>query len=141
MPVKRQSSFGVDVSKFVERAGDNIDQVNRKVALDMLTDIVLNTPVDTGRARGSWTIGGNALPTVYNKAKDKGGDKTIKRAAAKLERVKAGGSIFIATNLEYMPPLEYVWSKQSPSGMVRIAVRKFRRFMREAVREAKRNSR
>jgi len=138
MATRRQSTFGVDVSKFVEVAGKNTDQTFRLLVLKMFNDVVRGTPVDTGRARGSWTVGVNGLPRVFNRAKDKSGSAASSNAASRAKRLKAGGSATIASNLEYMVPLEYGHSKQAPRGMVRRTIRKFRRFMREAVREAKR---
>lgn len=137
MAVRRQSTFGVDVSKFVKVAGENTDQTFRLLVLKMFNDIVRGTPVDTGRARGSWTVGVNGLPRVFNRSNDKSGGATTSKAASRSKKLKSGGSATIATDLEYMPPLEYGHSKQAPNGMVRRAIRQFRRFMREAVREAK----
>lgn len=138
MPPRRRSTFGIDVSKFVKVAGENVDQSFGSVTLKIFNEIVQNTPVDTGRAKGSWTIGVDRLPTAFRNRKDKGGNLTIRAAQSKVSKAKAGRSFFIASNLLYMPRLEYGWSKQAPNGMVRRAIRKFRRFMRQAVRDAKR---
>lgn len=132
-----KNTFALDVRKFAEATEQRLDLVLKKVTFDIFTDIVLTTPVDTGRARGSWTIGNNALPRSYNAGNDKGGLRALSQGQGRITRAKAGESLFIATNLAYMPFLEYGSSFQAPRGMVRIAARKYNRFMRQAIREVK----
>ena len=134
------SEFGVDIRKFVARAGGNVDKIVRKVCLDLSSSIVLKTPVDTGRARANWqmTIGQPASGTV--ETVDKRGRSTI---AAGRDAVKqAPGNVFwITNNLPYISVLEYGlyndgpnttggFSKQAPNGMVRISIRELNSALR-----------
>lgn len=130
----RRSTFALDIKRFAEATETDVDEVKKRATLQVFTDIVQNTPVDTGRAKGSWTIGNGGLPKAYRKRKDKGGGLTIAQGAKKINASKVDESLFISTNLVYMPPLEYGWSKQAPRGMVRIAVRRWNRYARNVVR-------
>lgn len=133
-------SFYVDLNKFIKRYGTDVDKVVRKVCLDLSSNIVLKTPVDTGRARANWqmTIGQPASGTV--EAFDKRGRSTI---AAGREAIKqAPGNVFwITNNLPYIRVLEYGlyndgpntiggFSKKAPNGMVRISIRELESALR-----------
>ncbi|TAL42122.1 MAG: HK97 gp10 family phage protein, partial [Salinibacterium sp.] len=43
------------LGKMIAIAGEKASLVVRKVAFDLLRDIIRATPVDTGRARAGWT--------------------------------------------------------------------------------------
>ncbi len=119
--------FQLDLSAFADKAGVNAEVVIRKIALDLFTAIVKRTPVDTGRARSSWTLGiDNVLSTVAKKTKSKrsAGSATNKALGQtkKLSRYRIGQSIFIVNNLEYIVFLEDGTSDQAPFGMVKLAI-------------------
>jgi hypothetical protein len=136
------STFSLDIKAFAERAEKNADEVISKVCLDLLSDIVLNTPVDTGRARANWqcSIGSPASGEVSFDA-DAGSGITAPRESAASARAIADGSAAIASaprnifwisnNLPYIYRLEFEqWSKQAPNGMVRLAINRAERKMR-----------
>jgi hypothetical protein len=110
----------------------NASLIVRKTALAIDTALVLNTPVDTGRARGNWqvNIGGPAEGTLDNwpKAnKDAVGLNGSSSQFALAAAIKAtenfkGGSIFINNNLPYIVPLNNGHSGQAPPGFVQTAV-------------------
>lgn len=131
-----KGKFSLDLRKFVQKAQGNADQVVRKVALDVFRGVVLKTPVDTGRARGSWGLGVNTLEPGPHERFDPEGAAAIGEALAKLQGVKAGGVIFVASNLSYINELEFNHhSKQAPNGMVRITVMEYQTFINKAVQE------
>ena len=47
---------------------------------------------------------------------------------------KGGQTIYMVNNLPYARRLEYGWSKQSPSGVVRITVQNYTRYLEKAVK-------
>jgi hypothetical protein len=53
---------------------------------------------------------------------DTSGAATIARIAGQVTSVKAGGEVWIVNNLPYAGRLEYGYSQQSPSGMVRVTL-------------------
>lgn len=114
-PEAQEMTFTTDLAKFREEAPKAADQVRRKIILDLFSNIVRDTPVDTGRARGNWQT------TVSAPAAD-----TLERfgEAASLADIPDNisgpdGTTVMANNLPYAERLEYGWSKQQPEGMVR----------------------
>ena len=131
----RSASFKLDISKWVEKAGDRADLVVRKVALDLMTKIVLKTPVDTGRARGHWGVGINSI--TYGSGLDKSGSAPIAEATVRLQGATAGDTVYIANNVPYIVRLEYGHSKQAPGGMVRTTIDEFQSAVNRAAEQAK----
>lgn len=127
-------SFALQVDEFVKRAKLAPDIVVRKVALGIHRDIVLGTPVDTGRARASWGVGLNRYELVEADITDKSGTQTILRAAARLNTYRPGDSVWIGSRLPYIEPLEFGWSKQAPAGMVRLAIARWNDHLTRAIR-------
>jgi hypothetical protein len=95
------------------------------------------SPVDTGRFRGNWQVGLTAPVTGTLATLDKSGAATIARGNQVLSQAKSGGVIYINNNLPYAQRLEYGWSKQAPSGMVRITLARFQSMLDKAVVAAK----
>jgi hypothetical protein len=123
-------TLAMDIRAFAEKAGKNANQKVQKICLDLVSGIVLKTPVDTGRARANWqTSIGNPLNSTIETT-DPGGGKTI--SAAISDTSKASGNIFwITNNLPYIYRLEYEgWSKQAPRGMARLTIEEVRRQLR-----------
>jgi hypothetical protein len=129
-------SFADDVNKFQRKTVNKMDQVVRKVALELFTRIIYKTPVDTGRARANWqvSIGTPAAGTV--EIDDKSGNATVSKATAKSAGFKAGDTIYLANNLPYIRKLEEGgygdgpktvggFSRQAPAGMVTLTVQEF----------------
>lgn len=118
-------SFAVDLGRFAEKAKAEADKKAREIALHLFRGVIMNSPVDTGRLRGSWGIG--VVATSGS------GDRLDKSGAAALgEVVQAlrpgvflnGGELWLATNLPYARRIEYEgWSHtKAPQGMVRISL-------------------
>jgi hypothetical protein len=118
-------SFEDDLNKFQRKTVNKMDQVVRKVALELFTRIIYKTPVDTGRARSNWqvSIGTPASGTV--EIDDKSGNATVSQATAKSAGFKAGDTIYLANNLPYIRRLEEGYSRQAPAGMVTLTVQEF----------------
>lgn len=109
--------------------------VARKVALDAFGRVINRTPVDTGRARGSWGVAiGAPVPGPH----DAPGQTALAQARRMTDALQAGQSIFMASNLPYILPLERGWSGQAPQGMVAITENEFRPILDAAIREARR---
>lgn len=133
--------FELDLTKAVEKAKGRVGVVLRKTALELFTQIVRKTPVDTGRARGNWTAGIGTLPAGTD-APDKKGGATIAQAAAVIATAEPDGpAIYIGNNTPYILRLEIgppkPTSKQAPAGMVRVSIENLGGIVREAVQEAK----
>lgn len=111
---------------FESNAGQLID----KVALTVHSTVVLGTPVDTGRARGSWLVEiGRSAEGQANSPADFGAAPAITKARAKLAGNTGGSSlarpqrdVHITNNLPYITPLNEGHSKQAPIGFVEDAI-------------------
>lgn len=98
---------------------DQATLIFRKIIIDLDTRVVLDTPVDTGRARGNWFA---SLSTPSSEVDDDAVDKSGAAAIAGIDRLAAGIKIgevaWLTNNLPYILPLENGHSKQAPTGMV-----------------------
>jgi len=136
------TTFSLDVKAFAEKAGKDADAIISKVCLDLLSDIVLNTPVDTGRARANWQCSvGSPASGEISFASDAGkGITAPSESSASAYAISAGANavasaprniFWITNNLPYIYRLEFdEWSNQAPNGMVRLAINRAERKMR-----------
>lgn len=141
-------SFASDMQAFIKKTGGNADKAVRAVCLEVSKDIILATPVDTGRARGNWQANIGSPDLSVNESTDKSGAGSIAKAEA--TSVNSPGNIYYLTNnLPYIRTLEYGlygtgpgvtdktkgtgFSIQAPSGMVRVAIARLRAGIREAI--------
>lgn len=116
------TTLSLDISRFIDKTSKTADAEVRKICLDLLSGIVLKTPVDTGRARGNWMTSIGSPRTGTTLQTDKSGSGTIADGMGDI--AKATGNVFwITNNLPYIYRLEFEgWSKQAPAGMVRVTI-------------------
>lgn len=126
--------FALSVAKFAEAAPEQAREVVRKVSAEVLTKVVLRSPVDTGRFRANWvtTFGAPGIRTTAEV--DPSGQGAITRGIATIRRAYGDLDIFITNSLPYAIPLEYGYSKQAPAGMARLTVTEFQTLIDNAVR-------
>jgi hypothetical protein len=136
------TTFTLSMKAFAEKFGQNADAAIRTICLDLLKDIVLNTPVDSGRARANWQCSINTPVSgrISFSADSGSGITAPKESAASADAIlrgtaisaQASGNVFwISNNLPYIYRLEFEgWSKQAPNGMVRLAIDRAKRRMR-----------
>lgn len=86
-----------------------------------------------GQFRANW----NVSPATPNSTTTESTDRSRGDAEAqKALSTPAGGVLYLANGLPYARRLEYEgWSKQAPSGMVRLSVTEFRDFVEQAARK------
>lgn len=83
------------------------------------------TPRDTGAAQNSWTPKVNGINTSNS------GGSYISEA----RNLKPGDYFTFTSTLSYIRPLEYGWSRQAPSGMVRINVARWKDIVAHSARQ------
>ena len=132
----RLLSLGDQLRAFAEKTGDQINRVHQILSIKLFSQIVYDTPVDTGLARGSW-IPSVGAPTFGGQRQDASGGAAIREIEAVIANATYEDITFLTNNVEYIVPLEYGWSNQAPEGMVRINVARFHRMVKEAVAESK----
>lgn len=90
--------------------------------------LVLQTPVDTGRARAGWQIGTAPTEWVPSKAQwdEYKGTGAVTRALASVpvEQLSQADVIYICNNVEYILALEAGWSAQAPRGFIGLFIQR-----------------
>jgi len=146
--------FEEALGNVVRRFGVDVTLLVKKVAFDLVRDIMRSTPVDTGRARAAWSVwldrvsgrprgprGYQSLPRAKNASSDTGTPEGIalgtaegsfeERLTAPAPGLKSRGRdvvfVEVANNVKHILPLEFGWSKQARQGMVRVQVRRHAR--------------
>ena len=126
--------FEIQLNAFAKKVAIAPSKIVKRVGFELLGRIVRKTPVDTGRARGSWTI-------AVNKA-----DRTVLPPAPPGEiyppppigalDVRLNESLVISNNLPYIVKLEKGHSKQAkPHAMVALSIEEVNLRMDALIRE------
>jgi hypothetical protein len=123
----------MSIENIVLRVNSQIDAQIRAVTIGLFSSIIKMTPVDTGRAKGNWqcTINSGATNVVTRDDNSPYGSANGETMDMLLTTIppRAGHKVFLSNNLPYIERLEYGYSKQAPSGMVRVSVQRFSGLM------------
>ena len=144
-------SFSLDVKKFAEKAGQNIDKVRRGVALDLFSSVILRTPVGDpkfwktpykpkgyigGTLRGNWQAGINGMNELQLTKPDKSGNSTIAAGTNIVNSADGDDTIYLFNNMPYALRVEFGWSsRQAPAGMVRVSIAEFQAAIDEQLKQ------
>lgn len=116
-------SFTLDLSRICAKAQGNTENVVRKVMIETFTKVVLKSPVDTGRFRANWNCAVSNFDASTSEATDKGGRSSISKITTKVAATKIDGApVYLTNSLPYAKRLEEGYSKQAPSGMVKLSL-------------------
>lgn len=137
--------FALDLKKFGQLTSSKMLTVVRKTALELLRGVVLNTPVDTGRARANWQVSLGApadsevgwegyTPGAVEANGAAAAAQALKDGAGTIQKAKAEVAIYLSNNLPYIERLENGWSQQAPAGMVRITIARFPYLVEQAAK-------
>lgn len=108
----------------------NLNELKKKVASQVLTDVVQDTPVDTGAAKSNWIVNlgeaSNATRGAYVPGfkGSTGGDNAssaINAGQSVIHGATVGVDIHITNNLPYIVKLNQGYSPQAPSNFVQDA--------------------
>jgi hypothetical protein len=109
-------------SNFAIRILNEGDKVVKKIATDMLQQVIVGSPVDTGAFRGNHHITLGAPDKAFDTTvTDKGGSKTQQEGNQKILQSNIGGLIYIQNNLPYALALENGHSEQRAHGIYSLA--------------------
>jgi hypothetical protein len=114
--------FRRDLDRVLIKILGRSHRFKQALTLEALRRLVLRTPVDTGRARGSWQVTSGHPATSSPIGVDPSGSATIGKGATAAAELTPGEDAFICSNLVYMPELERGHSKQAPAGIVAVTV-------------------
>lgn len=124
--------FANRMDRRAERIEQNVNRRVRRIGLAIFTELIVQTPVDTGRARSNWVITLERPSTdpwfeAYVPGKDgstaqQNSTEAIQAGTASISDRRPEQDIYIVNNLPYIERLAAGWSSQAPPGWVENAV-------------------
>lgn len=118
-------SFGTQMRQWSDETLAKMTEATQKITLDVFKNVIVLSPVKTGRFKGNWqpSIGAPVAGTLD--ALDPSGGTVTAKVTGFVEGVEAGDVIYMVNNLEYAERLEDGYSGQAPGGMVKLTVQRF----------------
>ena len=110
------------LNRVTKGLGKFVLAIERNIIGDVATEVVKQTPVDTGFARGNWTPGINAPPIGTVTTLDKTALASPARISALAEILRLGDTFYITNNADYIELLNQGYSPQAIAGFVSRAV-------------------
>lgn len=137
------SDFALDVSRWVAKAKMAPEKVVRSVTIKLWSAVIKGSPVKSGRFRGNWFASGSTPSSEVSQAMDKAGGATINNATQVVVGIADWTNMTLTNNLPYANVIEFGgypgdgpntvggFSKQAPSGVVRVNVARFQQLINE----------
>lgn len=120
------------IEGFSARAQEKVLKIFKKSVIDLTSDIISDTPVDTGRLKNNWfpSMGAASEQTTEATANE-AGDRAEKCAQNELTLDK---TFYFTNNLPYAFRIEFEgWSKvKAPQGMVRRNAIRWKQIVKRA---------
>lgn len=113
-----KGSFSKRVRAFAADIPEVANNVKIAVSQEFLTEVIPNTPVDTGQARSNWNVGIGGPDYSTRPTEGRSGSNALQRGVRKAKSAKNGQGIHISNGLPYINRLNNGWSKQAPAGFV-----------------------
>ena len=114
--------FAKDMRRQAADIPPNVADHKRRIAIAASTNLIIATPVDTGRARGNWRVGIGRPITSPTGNLDRSGSATINQNTFNIQGSPDDADIFISNNLPYIQRLNDGYSAQAPAGFVEKAI-------------------
>ncbi len=118
-----QSYFGKRMAVRAENVRQNMEQMRRQAAEEILIEVVLATPVDTGKARSNWRVGngspasGTVPPHSPGRrlgiGESANADATIATGQSAIQDSNPNLPIYITNNVGYIADLNDGGSTQA----------------------------
>ncbi|QHJ82310.1 MAG: hypothetical protein [Bacteriophage sp.] len=135
------NKFHGSIDEWIDAAGAGVEQVAEEFLIAVNNDIILRSPVDTGRFRGNWQVTLNDMPMHSVNLYSKTGQESIERGEAVIRGIFSGGaavrSVHFSNLLIYANALEYGHSQQAPLGVLGLVSIRLRTYMNEAIIKAR----
>lgn len=124
-----------DLVTAIENLSKFPEKVVRGTLIDLAQKVIVRSPVDTGRFRNNWNSSIGTPNSATTTASDASGSKAKAQAVNTIKSMDMGSTFYMTNNLPYAKRLEFGYSDQAPSGMVRITVAEFQNAInREAAK-------
>ena len=107
--------IGKQIHEFNIKAMATSEAKIKKAFIGLSTDVIMDTPVLSGRLRNNWF-------TSVNKGSSETTESTSNQSINRVKAVtfKLGDTLYLTNNLPYGPRIEFMgWSNKAPQGMVR----------------------
>ena len=124
-----------EIIEFNKKAMTKSLLATKKAIISLTTDIIYDTPVDTGRLRNNWIPSINKSETSYSKlgsdtSKRRSKERpTLQETITKVNTLQLGDTFYFTNNLPYAKRIEFDgWSAKAPSGMVRKNLLKWSKY-------------
>lgn len=136
------AQFEASVTKWITQVETGLDDVIKTMLKSVYRDLVMGSPVDTGRFRANWQVTANYIPMHALNQYDKTGSETIREGNRDIDsmRFMRGGAItkvHFSNMLIYANALEYGHSKQAPAGVLGIVAVRLSSYMTSAIRQSR----
>lgn len=119
---KGLASFARRMAARADQVEDGTNDLIKKVVMRVEQVLVLQTPVDTGRARANWLVSANRPVTEPADDTDPSGSATIAKAQAVVSAAKPGDTLYISNNVPYIDALNRGHSAQAPAGFIEAGI-------------------
>ena len=141
------SEFALDLSKFVNLTKGKMEVVVKKSFIQLSSEIIETSPVDTGRFRANWLPAVNGYRIDTTESTDE--TKAIAKVVSTVNKYKLGDTVTLSNNLPYSTAIEFGlfrgegekiikgFSKKAPSGVVRINILRWQKYVDENARKAR----
>lgn len=128
-------NFQQQIEQWANQMDERINQVVRKIVLDIYTRIAQRTAVKTGRAITNWMVAKGTPITTATLDADPTGMQAMQAAMSVFATYdyKVDTAIFITNSVPYIMRLEHGSSKQHPEGMVRVTVAEFQNIIQAQI--------
>jgi len=131
------SDFAERIKKRNEQFFIRANKTKKAVAFGLLGQVVLGTPVDTGRARGNWQVTSARPAQGVLERDDKSGAGALREGNRTIQGTELEDDVWMSNNLPYIYGLAYEGrSKQVNPGWFRNAVDNFRSLINRAWRSS-----
>lgn len=137
------SNFARRMRQRGQQVEEGVNRVVRTTALIADQNLVLSTPVDTGRARSNWQVSiGTPVETTreafapgeLGSTAGPNAQAAIAEGQQVINQRRSGETIFITNNLPYIQRLNDGYSAQAPAGFVQTAVQRAVEYVRTRAR-------
>lgn len=116
--------IGKQIHEFNIKAMAQSEAKIKKAFIGLSTDIIMDTPVLSGRLRNNWMVS-------VNKGSNKTTESTSNTAVSRVNAVKfkLGDTLYLTNNLPYAERIEFKgWSNKAPAGMVRVNIIRWEKY-------------
>ena len=113
-----------EIKSFSVKAMATSEAKVKKAFIGLSTDIIMDTPVLSGRLRNNWMVSVNQ---GSNQTTNETSNQAIGRVSA--VKFKLGDTLYLTNNLPYAKRIEFDnWSAKAPAGMVRKNIIRWERY-------------